>query len=124
IETVKPNRLKIKVDFENEILTSNEPLKGTLDVKWLHGAPAKNLKAEIKAKFSTSYAGFKNYKDYVFTDPTRSFSAEDVNVFEGKVDENGLAKINSTLTVGKNAPGLLNVQFLVRAFENGGDFSM
>ena len=124
IETVKPNRLKIKVDFENEILTSNEPLKGTLDVKWLHGAPAKNLKAEIKAKFSTSYAGFKNYKDYVFTDPTRSFLAEDVNVFEGKVDENGLAKINSTLTVGKNAPGLLNVQFLVRAFENGGDFSM
>src|SRR5690606_8245091 len=55
VETVKPNRLKIKVGFENEVLTSNEPLKGTLDVKWLHGAVAKNIKAEIKAKFSTSY---------------------------------------------------------------------
>ena len=124
VETVKPNRLKIKVDFENEILTSNEPLKGTLDVKWLHGAVAKNLKAEIKAKFSTSYAGFKNYKDYEFTDPTRSFSSEELNVFEGKVDENGIAKINNKLDIGKNAPGLLNVQFLVRAFENGGDFSL
>lgn len=124
VETVKPNRLKIQVDFENEILKSNEPLKGTLDVKWLHGAPAKNLKAEIKAKFSTSYQGFKNYKEYEFTDPTRSFSSEDINVFEGKLDEEGIAKINSTLNVGKNAPGLLNVQFLVRAFENGGDFSL
>ena len=124
VETVKPNRLKIKVDFENEVLTSDEPLKGTLDVKWLHGAPAKNLKAEIKAKFSTSYQGFKNYPDYDFIDPTREFSSEDLNVFEGNLDENGIAKINSTLSVGKNAPGLLNVQFLVRAFENGGDFSL
>ena len=124
IETVKPNRLKIKVDFENDILTSTEPLKGTLDVKWLHGAPGKNLKAEIKAKFSTSYSGFKNYKDYTFTDPTREFNTEEINVFEGKVDADGLAKINNKLAVGKNAPGMLNVQFLVRAFENGGDFSM
>jgi uncharacterized protein YfaS (alpha-2-macroglobulin family) len=124
IETVKPNRLKIKVDFENDILTSNEPLKGTLDVKWLHGTAGKNLKAEVKAKFSTSYSGFKNYKDYIFTDPTREFNTEEINVFEGKVDENGIAKINNKLEVGKNAPGMLNVQFLVRAFENGGDFSM
>ena len=124
IETVKPNRLKIKVDFENEILTNTEPLKGTLDVKWLHGAPGKNLKAEIKAKFSTSYTNFKNYKDYVFNDPSRKFDTEEINVFEGKVNEEGLANINNKLEVGKNAPGMLNVQFLVRAFENGGDFSM
>ncbi len=124
VETVKPNRLKIKVDFENEVLTSNAPLKGTLEVKWLHGAPAKNLKAEIKAKFSTSYKGFEKYKDYEFVDPTREFSSEEINVFEGKVDENGMAQINNSLNVGKNAPGLLNVQFLVRAFENGGDFSL
>ncbi|MGC1205911.1 MAG: MG2 domain-containing protein [Flavobacteriaceae bacterium] len=124
IETVKPNRLKIKVDFENEILTSNEPLKGTLDVKWLHGAPGKNLKAEIKAKFSSAYTAFKNYKDYTFNDPTRKFETEETIIFEGKVDENGLANITNKLNVGKNAPGMLNVQFLVRAFENGGDFSM
>ncbi|GAA4305154.1 alpha-2-macroglobulin family protein [Aestuariibaculum suncheonense] len=124
IETVKPNRLKLKIDFKNDILTADTPVNGLLDVKWLHGAPAKNLKAEIKAKFSTSYAGFENYKDYVFTDPTRHFSSEDITVFEGKVDEQGQATINSKLNVGKNAPGLLNVQFLVRAFENGGDFSM
>lgn len=124
IETVKPNRLKIKVDFENEILSSKAPLKGTLDVKWLHGAPGKNLKTEIKAKFNTAYTAFKNYKGYTFNDPTRKFETKEINVFEGKVNEAGLATINNKLNIGKNAPGMLNVQFLVRAFENGGDFSM
>ena len=124
IETVKPNRLKIKVDFENDILTSKEPLKGTLDVKWLHGTPGKNLKTEIKAKFSSASTAFKNYKDYVFDDPTKQFDTEEINVFEGSVDGDGMAKINNKLEIGKNAPGMLNVQFLVRAFENGGDFSM
>lgn len=124
IETVKPNRLKIKVDFEDEILTSETPLKGVLDVKWLHGAPGKNLKAEIKAKFSPSNTSFKNYSQYTFNDPTRRFNTEEITVFTGKVDGDGLARLNKQLNIGKNAPGMLNAQFLVRAFENGGDFSI
>ncbi|TXG37323.1 MG2 domain-containing protein [Seonamhaeicola maritimus] len=124
IETVKPNRLKIKIEFDDEVLSATKPLKGNLDVKWLHGAPGKNLKAEVKAKFTTSYSGFKNYKDYVFNDPSRKFQTEEFNVFEGIVNEEGLAEINSKLNIKKKAPGLLNVQFLVRAFENGGDFSI
>ena len=54
----------------------------------------------------------------------REFEVEEINVFEGKVNEDGLAQINNKLSVKNNAPGMLNVQFLVRAFENGGDFSM
>lgn len=124
IETVKPNRLKIKIDFENEILTNNQPLQGDLNVTWLHGAPAKNLRAEIKAKFTTSYTSFDGFKNYVFNDPTRTFNSEETNVFEGDLDENGNAIISSKLNIGKNAPGMLKAQFLVRAFENGGDFSL
>lgn len=124
IETVKPNRLKISIDFENDMLTKKDRLKGTLNVKWLHGAVGKNLKAEIKAKFSSTTTTFKNYKGYVFNDPTKQFETEEINVFEGTVNEDGIAKINKKLEISKNAPGMLNVQFLARAFENGGDFSM
>ena len=124
IETVKPNRLKIKVDFKDDILTHKSPLNGTLKVAWLHGAPAKNIKAEVKAKFTTSSTSFKNYKSYVFNDPTRKFNTEEINVFEGNIDAKGEAVINKNLSVSGNAPGMLNVQFLVRAFENGGDFSL
>lgn len=124
IETVKPNRLKIKIDFDDKVLSATKPLTGDLDVKWLHGAPGKNLRTEVKAKFSTSYSGFKDYKDYVFNDPTRKFYPEEFNVFEGKVNDEGLANISKQINIKKKAPGLLNVQFLVRAFENGGDFSI
>lgn len=124
IETVKPNRLKIKIDFEQEILSGSEPLNGSLDVKWLHGAPAKNIKAEVKGKFSTSYTSFKGYKGFIFRDPTRQFNSEELNIFEGNLDSNGKAILNTKLEIGKNAPGMLNAQFLVRAFENGGDFSL
>lgn len=124
VETVKPNRLKIKVDFLDDILSNQKPISGTLDVKWLHGTPAKNLKASITAKVSAANFSFKNYKKYLFSDPSRSFSTEEQPFFEGKLDENGLAKIDNKLKIGENAPGMLQVQFLVRAFENGGDFSI
>ncbi|TYC13425.1 hypothetical protein ES677_06750 [Bizionia gelidisalsuginis] len=124
VETVKPNRLKIKIDFTDAVLTSSKPLNGTLQVNWLHGAAAKSVKAEIKAKFSNAYQPFPNYKKYAFSDPSRTFSSEELSVFESRVNADGFAKIENSLSVGKNAPGMLNVQFLVRAFENGGDFSM
>ncbi len=60
----------------------------------------------------------------MFTDPTRNFDTEELTIFEGNVDAEGQANIKTQLEVGKNAPGMLNVQFLVRAFENGGDFSL
>lgn len=124
VETVKPNRLKIKIDFDKEILSYNEPLNGNIDVKWLHGAPAKRLKTEVKAKFSSTSTSFKKFKGYVFNDPVRTFNSEELNIFESKLDDNGLATISTTLDIGQNAPGMLKAQFLVRAFENGGDFSL
>jgi len=124
IETVKPNRLKINIDFDEQILTHNKPLQGKLNVNWLHGAAGKHLKAEVKVKLSPSNKGFEVYNNYLFQDPTRHFSTEEFYVFEGNLDVDGKATINKTLEIEKNAPGLLNAQFLVRAFENGGDFSI
>ena len=48
IETVKPNRLKIALDLGGERLTRSSletPVK--LQSNWLHGAPARELKARV-----------------------------------------------------------------------------
>ena len=125
VETVKPNRLKIKIDFDDEVLTNNKPINGNLNVKWLHGAPAKSLKAEVKAKFTLNSKAFaKDFPKYVFNDPTRKFSSEEVSVFDGKLDAIGNATINKKVNLENRAPGMLKVAFLTKAFENGGDFSM
>ncbi len=124
VETIKPNRLKIKIDFKDEVLTSKKPIDASLNVKWLHGAVGKNLKAEVNAKFTSTSTAFKNYPKYIFTDPTRTFSTEEMTIFDGRLDAEGNAKLTKKINFGNKAPGMLKASFLTRAFENGGDFSM
>jgi uncharacterized protein YfaS (alpha-2-macroglobulin family) len=124
IETIKPNRLKIKIDFGGETLTDKVKPKGTLEVKWLHGAIADNLKADVELNLTKGSTAFKKYPDYIFDDPAKDFDAEDKIVFEGKLDADGKAIVQPDIQVTKNAPGMLNANFKIRAFEQGGDFSV
>lgn len=124
IETIKPNRLKIKIDFNKEFLAKGEENNATLNVKWLHGAIAKNLKAKITAVLSPMKTTFPKYSDYIFDDPTKRFYSNAETIFKGKVDENGNAKISATFDAGRAAPGKMNATFVTRVFENSGDFSI
>lgn len=123
IETIKPNRLKIKTAFDNEILQGTRPLTGSMEVKWLHGAVAKNLKADITAKFATTTTAFEKFPGYVFDDPTRGFPSEDQVVFDNKIDERGKANFAFSPQMTNKAPGMLNAAFITKVYENGGDFS-
>lgn len=125
IETVKPNRLKIYLDFGGEtIYSSVANVKGKMNVKWLHGATAGNLKAKVDMTLSAGSTHFKNYSQYIFDDPAREFSAQTNTIFEGKLDENGDANINPNIQSAKTAPGKLRASFNTKVFEQGGNFSV
>ncbi|MBE0652710.1 MAG: hypothetical protein IH594_02865, partial [Bacteroidales bacterium] len=124
IETVKPNRLKINLDFNREMLsydTRNE--EGKLDVKWLHGAVARNLKARVIVTLNAIKTKFDNFKDFNFDDHSKSYYAEEVTIFDGEIDDKGMANVKADLGSQSQAPGMLKANFMVRAFEEGGDFS-
>ncbi|MBU2995722.1 hypothetical protein KO500_04725 [Cellulophaga baltica] len=123
IETIKPNRLKIKSDFGTSILSGSKPIKGAMEVKWLHGAIAKNLKADIAAKFNPKITTFKTFPGYIFDDPTRKFSTEEQVVFDGEINEEGKANFSINPELDGNAPGMLTAAFVTKVYENGGDFS-
>ncbi|MDO6515930.1 alpha-2-macroglobulin family protein [Zobellia uliginosa] len=123
IETIKPNRLKIKTDFDEDLLKGDKPISVDMSVNWLHGAVAKNLKADITAKFSPALTEFDKFPGYVFDDPTRNFSVEDQVVFTGKVDEQGKARFTIAPQLKSKAPGMLKAAFITKVYENGGDFS-
>ncbi|MEL6924776.1 MAG: MG2 domain-containing protein, partial [Bacteroidota bacterium] len=124
VETVKPNRLKINLDFGKEQLSAaDERLSGQLQVNWLHGAPAQNLRSVVEMQLRSSRTSFDKYGQYVFDDPTRSFSSSPKVIFDSNVDGNGAATINATLSTNRAAPGKLMASFKTRAFEKGGDFS-
>lgn len=124
IETVQPNRLKINIDFGVPAIKKSEPLHAKLESKWLHGATASNLRATVEVSYSTATTAFPKFADYVFEDPSQRFYAENEKIFEGDLDENGVANITANLEVGDNAPGMLNANFVTKVFEPGGNFSV
>lgn len=124
VESVKPNRLKILLDFHQKIVTKNKAPKADLEVKWLHGAVARDLDAKIEMHLESSYGDFKEHKDFIFKDPLHSYSSSDQIVFDGKIDNDGKASFKPKFEVGEFVPGMLKAYFKTRVFEKTGDFSI
>ena len=125
VESIKPNRLKIALDFGADRLTADmAETRGALKVNWLHGAPARNLRAQVAVTLNPITTRFDAFPDYVFDDPSRSFETEEIVIFDNKVNEDGEATVQPKLSVKGIAPGMLSASFVVRAFEESGDFSI
>ena len=123
VEAIVPNRLKIKFDFGKKYLKAGQNISGDMEVKWLHGAIAKNLKADVKVSLSPSKTSFARFSDYIFDDPARKFYTESKSIFDGKVNEEGKATISMKLAAKRAAPGKLLANFKSKVFEPGGGFS-
>ncbi|MBU2650285.1 MAG: hypothetical protein KKA81_05075 [Bacteroidetes bacterium] len=125
VETIKPNRLKIDLNFNKAILYSPDGLfRASMDVKWLHGSPGKNLKASVEMIVSASGKGFDRFPDYVFNDPSKEWYPYPVNVYEGQTNGEGKAFFNMEMPGHSSAPGMLTANFVTKAFEPGGNFSI
>ncbi|MEZ5514080.1 MAG: MG2 domain-containing protein [Steroidobacteraceae bacterium] len=124
IETIMPNRLKIDLELGDATLVAGKPLAGKLSSQWLSGATAAGLKADIEVRLTPTTTRFSRFTDYQFDDPARSFSGDPQKLFTGALDDNGTARIDGTLDLPNDAPGMLNASFATRVFERGGAFSI
>ena len=125
IETVMPNRLKIDLNFNGiTSLGKNNTKNATLTAKWLFGATAQNLKAKVDAQLYKTKTVFDHFKGYEFDNPTSSFTAQSKTIFDGSLNSEGVATINPSFDGGKNAPGMLLANLMVKVFEPGGNFSI
>ena len=133
IETVRPNRLKIELSFDNEgqqqnkepvLYSSGGPVKGTLFSQWLHGATASNLKADIKVRFKQKKTRFGRFSDYAFDDPSRHLNSEETTILEGRLDDKGYLKFEKDIKPDGKPAGMLRANFTSRVFEEGGAFSI
>lgn len=124
IETIKPNRLKIRLITDEVIDGAKSSVKFDISSQWLHGAPAANLKADVELLLTPKHTSFKKYEQYVFNDPISSFYSESTTIFDGKLDEQGETSFTAKMPSFAAAPGLLNAKFISRVYENGGDASI
>jgi alpha-2-macroglobulin len=125
IETVKPNRLKIDLKFDEEMLYEDRGTQyANLNVRWLHGATARNLKASYEVLLVPTKTTFKNYDGLNFDDPSKEYITESEQIFEGRLDDNGVARLPFKLQTGDDPPGMVRAIFKGKVFEEGGDFSI
>ncbi|MCC6370470.1 MAG: hypothetical protein IT236_05630 [Bacteroidia bacterium] len=121
IETVKPNRLKINLDFADKSLGDS---LAKISVKWLHGAPAKNLETMISVKLNQTKTSFDKFKNYEFDSPVRTYYSESDMIFSNTLNEKGESYFKKVRNVQQNAPGMLRASYITKVFEEGGDFSI
>ena len=125
VETVMPNRLKIKVDFGKDPILGNGSIStGTLNAKWLFGAVGKNLKAKIDASLSATNTSFAKFAGYDFDNPTAGYATQSKTVYDGTLDADGNAVLKPDFNTDESAPGMLNANLVVKVFEPGGAFSI
>lgn len=124
VETIKPNKLDVDLRFDSEILYPKSSCVGTLTVKWLYGAPGSGLKVNGDIQLSNAPTVFKKYEAYDFKDDSRSFSSQSLYYNDRITDENGQLSLTTSMDLrDEGIPGMLNVNFMMRAFEPSGEFS-
>ncbi|MEM6378208.1 MAG: MG2 domain-containing protein, partial [Bacteroidota bacterium] len=124
VETVKPNRIEIDVNFGTKELSGRNDVEGAVAAKWLIGTPASGLKAIVEAQLRPTTTKFENYPSYVFDDPARSYRNTSTKVlFDGQLNEAGQADFSSQLLGAQSVPGKMRTNIRTRVFEKGGDFS-
>lgn len=123
IETIKPNRLKVRLETDTIIQADKGKITGTLTAQWLQGTPASNMKAQVELTLSKANSPFKGYSGYIFNNPLINFESTTSEIFSGTLNGNGNATVNSPIPNADVAPGMLRGKILSQVFEPGGDMS-
>lgn len=125
VETIMPNRLKINFDLGGKAYLGNGAVAAnTLSAKWLFGTPAQNLKAKVDVNLNTTETKFKGFDEFTFDNPTVNFESQLKTIFDGNLNAQGNAVVNTNLSNTNTAPGVLRANFTTKVFEPGGNFSI
>lgn len=125
VETVKPNRLRIKLDFPYAVAGGeSSSIRGNMKVAWLNGAVARDMRATVDLLLKPVKTTFEKYGQYTFDDPVTQFWFESQTIFDGNISSSGEASVSFSPDEEFDAPGMLNAIMTTRVFEKGGDASI
>ena len=125
IETIKPNRLKMKLDTGDDILHGGETAHFGLKAEWLSGPVASGLKSSVEMTLGSAGKSFRGYDGFVFTDPACSdMKGVSSVLFEKNLDSRGQLREDVCLPEYKGAPGMMRANLVTRVEEPGGGESI
>ncbi|MBC7473827.1 MAG: hypothetical protein H7263_06005, partial [Candidatus Sericytochromatia bacterium] len=121
VETVIPNRLKVKFDNpKKELLSTDKSLKFNLISTYLFGNPAANLDSEIKVTLKNSPKQFKKYPNFTFTNESIDYKEYKENIFKNKLNNDGKASISWNLPNLNKTPSAIEADISAKVMERGG----
>ena len=123
VETVKPNRLEIKFDLP-EVISLSRNERVNLNAKWLNGMKANGLKAEVDVQLRGGQTSFKEFANYTFVNEMQDFEPEEVSLYSGQLNSEGNTDVGFGPLKDVYAAQMMNGTFIVKVFEQGGDFSI
>ncbi len=127
IETVKPNRLKVKLSVP-DVIDGPDAFNYSIESNWLTGPAASGLRYELEMTLrdgsSLLAKKSKGLEGYTFKNPLSSFSTAEMEIADGTLNASGKAsgRVDRSKTISQ-APGLLAASVVSRVFEQGGDES-
>ena len=125
IETIKPNRLRMELDFggrKPSYVDGN--IKAVFKSSWLYGAPAKGLTAKVEVKYTPINEPFPKYPAYNFMNEKSKYNPEWITVLDGTLNELGQSIISHpSPSNNSKPPGRMNMYYKMKVVELGGDFS-
>ena len=125
VETVKPNRLKINLNINGEMIEASKGnIPATITSSWLTGVTAGNLKTKVEMTLFKTLTKFKGYGNYIFDNPASDFYTNESQVFSGVLNSEGKVSFSMKVPKAGNAPGMLNANVICQVFEPGGDASV
>jgi len=124
IETVVPERIKIKLDASPEKITfTKRKLNLNIQANYLFGNPAANLETNVDVTIREVPTVFAKYPGFKFKSAHSSFQQIDQNVSRRSLDADGKLFVNWPSPDFSKAPGRLRAKFNIKVFEKGGRFA-
>lgn len=124
IENVKPNRLKIEMDFDDPFVSVSKPyLKAKIKSVWLHGAPASNLDIELMANYKNAPFQIEAFPNYSFLDETQNSASNSSLILSEKLDAEGKLTVYRKIEDANSFPSRVQMELTARVFEKSGEFS-
>lgn len=121
IETVVADQLNVQVKpHKKEVVWSDENIDFDLEAKYLFGAPASGLKAEVSIELHPYTIAFPKYAEYVFEQSHVDFTPILQNVLKSELDSDG--KLTSSWKIPSLGvvPSALKAKLIAKVIEKGG----
>ena len=121
VETVKPNRIKVTMDFPDKFVGKPLNLEGKISSKYLFGAPAAESKVESELILREKQLSIPGFGEYSFENPLKDFTSRRKDILEDKLDSSGEIHLKQRLSSDVEQARALRGVIKTTVYEKGGN---